>query len=143
MWPTMTNCFLVKTTLHSSARKRFFLISAVVWTLLIAFLCLVSFNKLPSLGVSGADKYVHIALHFTFTLLWFLYADQTDASKSRLPYKVFASSFVYGIVIEIAQELFTATRHADVFDVMANTFGALLGIAVITAYRAQRKKKIN
>jgi VanZ family protein len=45
--------------------------------------------------------------------------------------RVFLASVLYGIAIEVAQELFTATRHADFFDVMANTTGAFIAVAVI------------
>ena len=40
----------------------------------------------------------------------------------------FLLSFGFGISIEILQELFTATRHADVFDVLANLTGATIAI---------------
>ena len=39
--------------------------------------------------------------------------------------------FYLGIAIELMQQYFTTTRSADVFDVLANTTGALLAIISI------------
>jgi len=57
---------------------------AVGWTLLIAFLCLVPLNKLPSFGVSGTDKYVHAILHFVFTFFWGSYFS-VKQNEIRMP----------------------------------------------------------
>ncbi len=38
------------------------------------------------------------------------------------------SILLYGIIIEILQGLFTASRNADILDVAANFGGSLLGI---------------
>jgi VanZ family protein len=35
--------------------------------------------------------------------------------------------FFYGIIIEIVQELFIPFRNSELFDVLANTIGAVLG----------------
>lgn len=43
----------------------------------------------------------------------------------------FSLSVFYGIAIEIAQQLFTTTRAADVLDVAANMAGAVLGVTSV------------
>jgi VanZ family protein len=120
----------VKNTKHSSARN-IYLIAAVLWTLLIAYLCLATFRKLPRIGVQGADKYIHVTFHFVFTLLWFLYLRQQNGSHRKVLLRIFLTSLIYGILIEIAQGLFTTTRTADVTDVLANTAGAMIAAAII------------
>jgi glycopeptide antibiotics resistance protein len=55
--------------------------------------------------------------------------------KSTLPVPFL---FIFGIGIEITQELGTATRHADVFDVLANVSGAILGIVVVLLLNLKR-----
>ena len=99
---------------------------AVGWTLLIAVLCLVKFTDLPSIGVSGADKYVHFTLHFVFTMLWgyYLWLKLNEIALTKIIFVV-TSSLCYGILIEILQETLTKTRRADIFDVVANFSGAL------------------
>ncbi len=109
--------------------KKINLLLAVFWTLFIAVLCLISFKKLPSVKIAGADKCVHFTFHFVFTLLWATYFKSSNYAKSSL--KAIMGSVVYGILIEIAQEVFTTTRKADIFDVAANTSGALTAIVLL------------
>ena len=102
---------------------------AVGWTLLIAVLCLVKFTDLPSIGVSGADKYVHFTLHFVFTMLWgyYLWLKLNEIALTKIMLVV-TSSLCYGILIEILQETLTTTRRADIFDVVANFSGAVVAL---------------
>lgn len=118
--------------------KKTWLWLALCWTLLVMILCLVSFNKLPTVKLSGVDKYVHVTFHFVFTVLWFGYFK--DNSKNVL-LKVFVASLFYGILIEIMQQLFTQTRKADIQDVAANSLGAALAITAILCYRHFTKIK--
>ena len=116
--------------------KNLFLAAAISWTFLIAFLCLVQLNNLPSVGISGIDKYVHFTFHFVFTLLWSIYFCLTQ-KKIELQFliKVLLLSLVYGIVIELIQGTYTATRKADGFDVLANFFGAAVSVMVMISYK--------
>jgi VanZ family protein len=120
--------------------RKYLLSAAIGWTLLIAVMCLVSFGRLPSIGIGGADKYVHVVFHFGFFVLWFLYFSRQGHLDKVLVF-VFLASLLYGIAIEIAQELFTATRHADLYDVMANTTGAFMGIAAVMIGNYYNKRK--
>jgi glycopeptide antibiotics resistance protein len=111
---------------------------AIGWTILIAVLCLVKFTDLPSFGVSGADKYVHFTFHFVFTMLWgfYLWAKLNEITISKIG-RVVILSFCYGILIEILQEIYTMTRHADIFDVMANGTGALVSLFFFVLIKRQ------
>lgn len=51
----------------------------------------------------------------------------------------FLFSVFFGIGIEIAQELFTTTRHAEVFDVLANLSGATLAVAMVLLFGLNTK----
>ena len=112
---------------------------AISWTILIAVLCLVKFTDLPSFGVSGADKYVHFTFHFVFTILWGFYswAKLNDITISKIG-RVVILSFCYGILIEILQEIYTKTRHADIFDVLANGTGALAALVFFVLIKRQK-----
>jgi VanZ family protein len=113
--------------------KKYSLGLAIGWTLLIAVLCLVKFGSLPSFSVSSADKYIHIILHFGFTLFWGFYFSQKQ-NQIALPtiINIVILSVLYGILVEVLQETFTTTRHADIFDVLANLVGALIALGVFT-----------
>jgi VanZ family protein len=105
--------------------KKSFFSLALCWTVLIAFLCLVKFGKLPAIRVTGADKYVHFTFHFVFTLLWGYYIwIKNNATELKPIVKVLVVSLLYGILIEFLQETLTTTRHADIYDVIANATGA-------------------
>ena len=117
----------------------------IFWTLSIAFLCLVQLNDLPSfpkLRVSGADKYVHSTLHFGFTFLWSSYFWKAQKEIiTKTVFKVFYVSVAYGILIEFLQGAFTATRKADILDVLANTTGATIAVIALLCYKHFNKNK--
>jgi|JI10StandDraft_1071094.scaffolds.fasta_scaffold31135_3 hypothetical protein len=125
----LTNYYQVMIIKHLSEHKKIWFCFALSWTILIAFLCLVKDSDLPSIGikVSGLDKVVHFGFHFIFILLWAFYF---FASRKVLTIKLIATlvfcSFIFGVSIELLQGIYTTTRQADVFDVLSNTFGALV-----------------
>jgi VanZ family protein len=116
--------------------KQVFFLAAIFWTGIIAFFCLVQLNNVPFTSVSNLDKLVHTFFYFVFTSLWFLFFKKHLSNSNGLKPLVisFLLSFVFGISIEILQELFTATRHADLFDVLANLFGATLAAVVVIIF---------
>jgi len=126
-------------TNNLSVLKKAMFSLAIGWTILIAVLCLVKFTDLPSLGVSGADKYVHFTFHFVFTILWgfYFWAKLNDITISKIG-RVVILSFCYGILIEILQETFTKTRHADIFDVLANGTGAIVALVLFVLIKRQK-----
>ena len=114
---------------------------AIAWTVFIAYLCLASFNSLPKIGIGGADKYVHVVVYFVFALLWSCHLRTKEPCSNSALVKVLFAAIIYGSAIEIAQGTFTTTRKADVLDVLANTFGAVLAILMLLfAYRFSNKK---
>ncbi|MDK2771512.1 VanZ family protein [Flavobacterium haoranii] len=110
---------------HLSERNFFWL--AIIWTLFITVLCLVSVNDLPSVSIQNKDKITHAMFYFVFVFLW----GNAFTKNSKTFFKVFVFAILYGIIIEIFQGVFTETRSADFFDVLANTFGALLGLLLL------------
>lgn len=124
------------------ALKNILLGIAISWTASVAILCLISFNTLPSIGVSDADKYVHATFHFVFTMLWGMYfwKKQHDISIPRIV-TIVIISLSFGILIEFLQETLTTTRHADILDVAANLTGALIALFVFVFIKKSKKVK--
>lgn len=138
----MKNYFQAKPTKHLLVLKKSVFGLATFWTLSIAFLCLVKFNDLPSFGVSGMDKYVHFIFHFVFTLLWSVYFSLVFSKiEGKLLSKILLASLLYGIALEFLQNEFTATRKADVYDVIANFTGALVATIVMIAFSKWQQRK--
>ena len=90
----------------------------VVWVL-----CLVS---LPPVDLpSGSDKVEHFIAYFV------LAASGVQVFQGRRALLWMAVGLVaMGVAIEAAQAALTATRVADVHDVLANTLGVLAGTAL-------------
>lgn len=106
---------------------------AIFWTGLILYLCLKNVNEIKQIEIPNFDKIIHFVFHFVFTTLWFLYLKKKFNSSNNINLLVITLiiSLVFGIAIELMQQYFTATRTADVFDVLANLFGAFLAVMSI------------
>jgi VanZ family protein len=132
----------VKPTKNLLVLKKLVLGMATFWTLLILFLCLVQLNNVPSVGIKGADKYVHFTFHFIFTLLWCVYF---FLLIKKVTFKhlgsVLVVSLLFGILIELLQGAFTTTRQADTFDVLANFTGACVGIILMLGFKQYVEKQ--
>jgi len=120
-------------------RKRLLLYSALFWTGIILFLSLENARNMPQIDILYLDKVIHTAFHFVFTILWFLYLKKKNKSSNnfKLLFFTLIGSFILGIAIELMQQYFTTTRNADVFDILANLFGAFLAaflIILVNAY---------
>lgn len=106
--------------------ERKYFIIAFFWTGLITWLSLVSFENIPKVSVSipGKDKIIHFVFYFVFVFLW---TKALNIQKWKQQIIMVLSAIFYGIIIEIFQDVFTLTRNADIFDIVANTFGAIIG----------------
>ena len=107
---------------------------AVAWTVLVAVLCLLksdTFQGAGFLDIPYKDKFVHFTFYFIFTLLWVNGLKKRFDSKNKVVLIVFCVAVLYGVIIEICQGLFTSSRSADLFDIIANTAGALTAVLFI------------
>lgn len=120
--------------------KNIYLSAALIWTFSILILCLASFNDLPDVAVKNADKYVHFTFHFVFVILWAFYFNYKNLENVfKTTVVIFIVSFLFGILIELAQQAFTTTRKADILDVFANTTGAFSALIIILTYHFANK----
>lgn len=105
-------------------KKKLLFSILLFWVILITTLSLVSFRKMPKIGVENSDKYVHFTFYFVLTILLFL----NIIVKSNFCKTIFISILIavfYGIIIEGMQEAFTIARRAEWGDVMFNSLGSL------------------
>ena len=136
----LMNYYQVKLTRNLLEHKRTIQVLTVFWTGLVAYLCLVSSESLPSVDVTQFDKIGHFTFHFGITLVWFLFWKTTFRNENKYALlKAFLFSFFFGVAIEIIQGLFTYTRQADFMDVLANTNGALVAILIIYMFSIIKK----
>ena len=118
-----------------SVLKKILFFLALFWAGIIAFFCLVDSSEIPKVNISieNLDKLVHIFFHFVLTTLLCLFFKKLFNSDNMIKPVVISIiiSLFFGIIIEILQDLFTENRHADLFDVLANLFGATLSVITI------------
>ena len=113
----------------------------------ITLLSLFSFSEgdLPDFGWPYMDKLVHFTFYFNAALLGALSIRERTRGKSGLTKSILIiiiAVVLYGIVIEVMQNELTVAREGDVFDVMANTLGALLGaLAIKLIFSGKRQLK--
>ena len=96
----------------------------------MSYFCLVNSNEIPRIEIPNIDKLVHVVFHSALTFFWFLFFSKQFKSNAIFKPLFFSVlfSFVFGITIEILQQLVTVNRSADVLDVLANTTGAMLAV---------------
>lgn len=111
---------------------------AILWTLLIFFLCFIPGKEIPDVHIPLADKWAHFILFAIFAALWLL-------SIPRLRRKhfigVFLSSVILGWLVEFIQgSLAFLGRSQDHMDTLADSFGGLLGVLLFYFYYQWQQK---
>lgn len=121
-------------------KKLLYLIVALLWTFLVSILSLITISRDigSSLKIPNKDKIVHFVFYFVFVVLWYRYLATTDYTK-KVRVIILLSAIGYGILIEICQGMFTVSRTADVFDVVANSFGAFIAFILTILFNRNKK----
>lgn len=111
---------------------------AVLWTLLIFIGCFTPGKELPRVDVPFFDKWTHLVMFGLFTFLWLC---AYPVISSRLFFRLFLIATVLGGLIELLQGYFTALgRSMDIMDAIADSVGAVLGIALFYCCASIAKK---
>lgn len=123
-------------------KKRVFLIT-VFYSLVLALVCLMPLKKIPNFGVSFGDKIFHSLTYVVLAFLWFG-TFFFQFKKGKIKAIVYASvvSIIFGIIVEVLQEVFTSTRQADMFDVLANSLGVLFAASLLLLKNINTVKKL-
>jgi VanZ family protein len=124
---------------YSFAASKFLRYSALTgWLIIIIWLSLVPKPPVPETKIFGLDKLFHAAAYgcLTFNGGWAL-AGFSPLKRGRWAIVAGAAVFIGG-VMELLQKAFTETRTAEIWDFLANAFGAgsvLLGVLLIDEYK--------
>ena len=110
----------------------------ISWVVFITMLSLFSFSSIDlppgSLNIPYADKITHFIFYLVFGFVGCLcLRERTEGSLGlrKTLIIVLFSAILYGILIEVLQYAITTDRMAEFGDVLANTLGAFVGIALI------------
>ena len=102
----------------------------VIYTFLITVVLLVPTTEIPQIRVSYIDKLAHLLIHMFLSFIWLWHRFSSDKYHISVKnvFVVLFMCFSYGVVIEAAQHWFTLSRSFDLYDIIANGFGSLLGL---------------
>jgi VanZ family protein len=101
---------------------------AIVWALVIFVSSSIPAHELPKLGILKVDKLIHFGVFFVFCALThraLKFQDWYPSLSSRSILFSILLTIFYGTVDEIHQA-FVPNRDSNVFDLIADAFGALL-----------------
>ena len=108
----------------------------ISWMMFVTFFSLFSFSDLDTsrFDIPHMDKAVHFTFYFVMVLLAFLASIKKELQVNgmlKLLWYIVLFAIVYGIIIEVIQNVATDNRHGDPLDVLANSIGAIVGMLVI------------
>lgn len=106
-----------------------YIVLAAIWTLLTLYLSVISARTIASLhlwNIFGLDKLGHATFYMFFSLFWCM---SVSREKNR-SWMVLLVSITFGILMEIGQYLMLNGRTFELLDIVANTFGAILGVYI-------------
>ena len=107
--------------------RNYFFYVALLLTSAITVGSLISLNNGLGIGVQVSDKILHSVGYFMLTISWLLaYGIKSALLKSTM--LIAFAVFIYGIIIEILQEVLTDIRQADLYVVFANFSGIAVAI---------------
>ncbi|CAM3531947.1 VanZ family protein [Zobellia roscoffensis] len=119
-------------------------IAFVGWMMFVTFLSLASFSDTDTadIDIPNLDKVVHFSFYFGAAFLAVLFIKEITNGTIELRKAVFLAvigAIIYGIIIEVLQYSFTADRHGDILDALANSVGAIFGsLAVKSLFSSER-----
>ncbi|WP_420321574.1 VanZ family protein [Flagellimonas sp.] len=109
-------------------------------------LSLFSFSGLDldagKMNIPYADKVTHFTFYMIFAILGCLFLRERSRGNIKLGKATILMGFVavfYGMLIEVLQYTLTADRMAEFGDVLANTFGAIVGVGLIKWYFSKER----
>jgi len=104
--------------------RKYWLLTAICYTLFLAIFSLVNIDAFPKLNSENGDKVFHLLAYGLLILLWYVPLHTTRIVKSVIMIGLF--SFFYGIILEVLQKELTMARKFDVLDIVANGIGVTI-----------------
>jgi VanZ family protein len=108
----------------------------------VTIVFLVPAKQVPSLFdfCIPIDKLVHIFIFLVLSFLWLAYIDRVlTNTKPIVLFLALLVCLLYGIIIEVSQELFVRSRKAEALDVLADLFGASIGLFLFWNFKDRIK----
>ena len=112
--------------------------SAVIWTVLILLLCWIPASyvqeiegKSPWFQIPDLDKVIHAGIFVVLAVLW-----RRLTSSRRAIVAVVLGCFALGALTELGQLLPIVRRNAELYDLVTDCIGVIVGVAIALLGRA-------
>ena len=126
-------------------KARPLLFIALFYSIAISILFFIPGSDLPRVKIKiyGLDKIIHAVIHFILINIWMLYfyVKKDFQFRAKWVFQLFLLLMLFGIIVEILQAQPIISRGADIFDVVANLLGSLLGVLFFTLIKNNLKLK--
>ena len=110
----------------------------VSWAVLILFLLLLPGDSFGESVIPFADEAIHTILFgvlFFLLTVGFIKQNSFTSIRRKAALKVFVLSLIYGIILEVLQELLIPDRSIELSDILFDGIGLLVGWGIfITAF---------
>jgi len=107
------------------------------WTLLITILSLLPKEQASTFklfDIPHLDKPGHAIFYAVFCFLWCVALLQRKSPHRQAGIYVLVFAGIYGIVIEYLQAYFSMGRQFEVWDIIANIGGAVIGFTAFNTF---------
>jgi VanZ family protein len=124
--------------------KRKALLLSILYTITLTIVSLVKLDldDVEEIIPSFSDKIFHFLAYIVFTLLWFnSFFFRFKFNKTKSVLLAILVSSVFGIIIEVLQQVITTSRSFDLKDILANLLGVLIAAILINNYFKIEVKK--
>ncbi|WP_114792444.1 VanZ family protein [Niabella yanshanensis] len=107
---------------------------ALFWSAIVIFLLSIPGSDLPDessfLSIPHFDKWVHLGIFALFVILWCwaLSLKKNRRNLTRSFIWVTLGGIVLGYLMELAQKYLVSNRDYDLWDVVADSAGAIIGL---------------
>ena len=112
-------------------------IAWIAWSVFLAIAMLLPSDRIPESELLSHDKIVHLVVFmvYSFIISKAFAPVQTQKIRSiKVVRNALIISILGGIALELMQQ-FIPGRATDIYDLLANTLGAVLGAAVFIIFK--------
>lgn len=109
---------------------------AIFWSAIIIILLSIPGSDLPNeasfLNIPHFDKWVHFGIFMLFVVLW-CWAVSLKKSQTKILKKfllITIAGIALGYLLELVQKYFVPNRDYDLWDVLADSIGAISGLLI-------------
>jgi VanZ family protein len=117
---------------------------ALLWALFILIICGIPGHKIPHVDFLKwlkPDKIIHLCVYAVLCYLLikgFLKQETVASLRNNSKLWAVVLGIAYGVLIEVLQQYVFIDRSGDVFDAMANSVGAFIGLWAFNFIRKKR-----